>query len=140
MKSGPIIIIEDDVEDHDIFKEILRELNVTNKLVWFGNSIEALDFLRITPEQPFIIFCDVNMPKLNGIDLKRHIDGDPQLRRKSIPFVFFSTATDQKTIEDAYTQMTVQGFFKKKSSYTEVKKDIKIILDYWQLCQHPNTQ
>lgn len=138
MKAGPIIVVEDDPDDEAIFEEILQELGVTNKLRWFIKSSDALDFLKTTKEKPFLIFSDVNMPGDSGIEFKRRIDQDPQLRQKSIPFVFYSTGVDQRAINEAYTKMTVQGFFQKSNSYQEIKKTIKMILDYWMECKHPN--
>jgi CheY-like chemotaxis protein len=140
MKSGPIIVIDDDTDDKDIFESALEELAVDNKKLWFRNCHDAFDYLKRTDEQPFIIFCDVNIPGLTGTEFKRQIDQSPSLRKKSIPFVFYSTAVDQSTVNEAYTQMTVQGFFQKKDRYEEVKRDIKLILDYWHECRHPNTK
>src|ERR1043165_7529210 len=117
MKSGPIILIDDDEDDKDIFLEILRELQIPNPVIWFQKCDEAFTYLIETTEQPFIIFCDLNLPGLSGIECKRRIDKDINLRKKSIPFVFFSTTTDQRTVNEAYTEMTVQGFFQKPSSY-----------------------
>src|SRR5687768_2818899 len=94
MKSGPIILVEDDADDEDIFEEVLKELKVYNKIVWFINAKDAMEYLKATSEQPFIIFCDINLPGLSGIEMKRKIDADKELRRKSIPFVFYSTAAD----------------------------------------------
>jgi CheY-like chemotaxis protein len=139
MKQGPIIIVEDDAEDADIFQDILIELDVKNKMIWFTNSNDAFFYLKATTDQPFIIFCDVNLPVINGIEFKRQVDSDAELRRKSIPFVFYSTSVSQATVNEAYTQMTVQGFFQKKNTYAEVKGDIKLILNYWKDCKHPNT-
>jgi len=139
-KSGPIIVLEDDADDKSIFEEILQDLEVTNKLIWFTKTAETLEYLKTTSEQPFIIFSDINLPVQNGIDFKKELDTDEQLRKKSIPFVFYSTSVDQKTVNDAYTKMTVQGFFKKGNSYDEMKTDIKVIFDYWKTCKHPNTK
>jgi CheY-like chemotaxis protein len=138
-KEGPIIIIEDDVEDKELFKDVLKELHVSNKIVWFTDTALALDYLRTTNEQPFVIFSDVNLPAQDGIEFKRNIDKDEQLRKKSIPFIFYSTFVDQKMVNDAYTQMTVQGFFQKGNNYKDVRNEIKMILDYWKVCKHPNT-
>ena len=140
MKSGPIIVLEDDIDDQDILETILRELNVQNKLVFFTKADEAFRFLKSTSEQPFLIFSDVNLPGQNGIEFKRQIDDDKELRKKSIPFLFYSTSVDQQTVNKAYTQMTVQGFFQKSHSYEEIKKRIKLILEYWQDCKHPNSK
>jgi len=138
-KSGPIIIIEDDPDDEGIMEEIIKELNFTNKLVYFTNSTDAFDYLKTTSDQPFIIFCDVNIPDQTGIEFKRQIDEHKELKKKSIPFVFYSTSVDPSFVNEAYTQMTVQGFFKKENSYEEIKKSLSVIFDYWQLSKHPNS-
>jgi response regulator RpfG family c-di-GMP phosphodiesterase len=137
---GPVIIVEDDADDEAIFNEILKELNISNNIKWFGNSDDAIHYLKTTTDQPFIIFSDVNLPGNNGIELKRQIDKDKRLRKKSIPFVFYSTAVDRRIVNEVYTQITVQGFFKKGNSYEEIRNNIKLIFDYWQICKHPKTK
>jgi two-component SAPR family response regulator len=139
MKSGPIIVIEDDVDDKDIFNEIILELSIENEIIWFSNTIDAWNYLKTTTQQPFIIFSDVNLPRQNGIDFKKQVDGDKELREKSIPFVFYSTAVDPRAVKQAYTEMAVQGFFRKATDYEQMKEDIKLILDYWRACKHPNS-
>ena len=138
-KSGPIVLVEDDQDDKEIFETILEDLNIKNKFVWFRESESAFDYLSTTSESVFLIFCDINMPGFTGLEFKRNIDGDPELRKKSIPFVFFSTFASQKAIDEAYIKMTIQGFFEKPSKYDEVKTLIKLILDYWKYCKHPNS-
>jgi len=139
MQIGPIILIDDDVDDKEVFVDILKDLQVPNSVIWFQSCDEAFTYLKETTEQPFIIFCDLNLPGLPGIECKRNIDNDKELRKKSIPFVFCSTTADQKIVNEAYTKMTVQGFFQKSNSYTDHKNMMKIIIDYWDLCRHPNT-
>ncbi len=139
-KKGPIIIVEDDAEDEELFKDILKELSISNKIIWFTDTHTAFDYLKTTKDQPFIIFSDVNLPKQNGVEFKKSIDADKQLRKKCIPFVFYSTFVSKEIVNQAYTQMTVQGFFRKGTSYKEIKSDIKMIIDYWQVCNHPNTE
>ena len=140
MKTGPIILIDDDGDDKDVFQDILKDLKVSNPLIWFQNCDDAFSYLKTTSEQPFIIFCDLNLPGLPGIECKRQIDDDKELRKKSIPFVFCSTTADQKTVNEAYTKMTVQGFFQKKNTYSELKETIKVIVAYWEECKHPNSK
>ena len=139
MQSGPIILIDDDEDDKDIFVDTLKDLQVPNSLIWFETCDDAFAYLKNTTEQPFIIFCDLNIPGLPGIGCKRKIDEDKELRKKSIPFVFYSTTTDQKTVNEAYTEMTVQGFFQKPNSYDEYKDLLKLVINYWEKCRHPNS-
>ena len=138
--SRTILMLEDDEDDKEVLESILKELNVKNKLIWFNKAEEAYHYLKTTSEQPFVIISDVNIPVENGIEFKRRIDNDPYLRQKSIPFVFYSTSAKEKTVTEAYSVLTVQGFFKKGNSHEEIKRHIKLIVDYWQVCRHPNSK
>lgn len=138
MKQRPIVLIEDDADDKDILQEVLSELNLPYAIVWFKNCLDAWKYLLSSPDQPFIILCDINLPLQNGIEFKRQIDGNPELRKKSIPFVFYSTSASQKLVNEAYTQLTVQGFFKKEYDFEAIKNQMKIIMAYWAICKHPN--
>jgi CheY-like chemotaxis protein len=138
-KSGPIILIDDDHDDKDLFLYVIKSLEIKNELIYFDNCKDALDYLKMTTQQPFIIFCDINLPHTNGIELKKMIDKDPEMRKKSIPFVFYSTSVDPAIVTKAYLEMTIQGFFQKAMSVDQMKKDIQQILEYWLLCRHPNS-
>lgn len=137
-KSGSVIIIEDDEDDKEIFELMMRELGIRNKIEWFPETYSAFEFLKTTNRPMFLILCDINMPGRNGLELKRDIDADAELRRKSIPFIFYSTAANQNDVNEAYMKMTIQGFFQKGSDYEKVKSILKIIFDYWTNCKHPN--
>lgn len=137
MRTGPIILVDDDIEDKEILEEVLDDLRIPNAFKWFNNCGDALDYLRIATEQPLLIICDVNLPKQTGFDFKKELDADPELRRKSIPFIFCSTSVNQDTVNNAYRHTTVQGFFQKSFSYEEFRENIRIILDYWKICSHP---
>jgi CheY-like chemotaxis protein len=136
--SGPIVIVEDDVDDQEIVAEILKELEAPNELLIFDNCTDALHFLKFATKQPFIILCDINLPQLNGLEFKKDIDTDSALRQKCVPFIFFSTAATKPIVTEAYTRMTVQGFFQKSSNIKELKHQLYIIMEYWRLCKHPN--
>lgn len=135
--KGPIIIVEDDLEDREILEEIFKELHVKNELKFFNEGGDVLRYLRFTKEKPFIILTDVNMPGLNGIELREEIIKDEQLRRKSIPFVFLSTSDGNQIINRVY-DLQVQGYFQKQTSFPEIKKQIQLIMEYWGTCKHPN--
>jgi response regulator RpfG family c-di-GMP phosphodiesterase len=139
MHDGPLILVDDDEDDKLILEEILRDIAIKNQVRWFSNCKDAFDYLLHTSEKPFVILCDVNLPGQDGISFKQEIDGNPFLRQKSIPFVFYSTYVDQRLVTKAYTEMTVQGFFRKSNSYEEVKSDMRLILEYWKRCHHPNS-
>lgn len=139
-KTGEILIVEDDSDDRRFLTSILDDLQIKNTLVWFDNTDAALEYLRSTSKSIFVIFSEINVPGKDGLEFKRSIDSDPKLRKKSIPFMFYATTANQREVNEAYTQMTVQGFFKKGSDYEETKNMVKTIFDYWRITKHPNTQ
>ena len=136
-KSGPIVIIEDDADDQDVLTEIFRELNYANQLIFFGDSLKALQYLTDTEVEPFLVLSDINMPKLNGMELREKIHNNEDLRLKSIPYLFFSTSAEQDHVIEAYSR-SIQGFFVKPTTYTQLKKVIVKIVEYWQECESPN--
>lgn len=136
-KGGPIIIIEDDTDDQELLIEIFKELNYDYKLVFFGDSEKALEYLTDTDIEPFLVISDINMPKLNGLELREKIHNNEDLRLKSIPYLFFSTSGEQQHVIDAYSR-SIQGFFVKPRSYDKLKNVMVKIVEYWQECESPN--
>jgi CheY-like chemotaxis protein len=135
---NPIILIDDDSEDLEIFTTAFSQLEIANEVVAFNDSFDALDFLRNSGRQPLFILCDINMPKVNGLDLRQKIYDDEVLRQRSIPFLFLSTANDRVFIDKAYN-LAVQGYFKKPARLHEIKEMLMSIIIYWSYSYHPNS-
>lgn len=136
-KSGPIVVIEDDLEDQEMFSDVFTEIAVQNKILYFNDGEAAYNFLTESGDQPFLILSDINMPKLNGFELREKIHNNEQLRLKCIPFLFFTTSAEQKAVVNAYSK-SVQGFFVKPDNYTNLKRVINNIVEYWKDCHSPN--
>jgi CheY-like chemotaxis protein len=136
-KSGPIIVIEDDMDDQEILVQIFEKLGYPNRIVYFADGNEALDYLNKTDIHPFLILSDINMPKINGFELRNKVFTNEQLQSKCIPYLFFTTAANKKAVMDAYA-LSVQGFFKKPNSIEGLEHTIKKIVEYWQECIAPS--
>lgn len=126
-----ILIIEDDEDDRDILQEIFRDLGYKNKLVFFSDSTEVVDYLRRPDIQPFIIISDINMPKLGGFELRNIILQEEILMDKDIPYIFISNAQDENSIKQA-NKLSIQGFIQKGDDYNKYKEKIKNLVDYWK--------
>jgi len=136
-KTGPIIIIEDDLDDQMLLEMVFQKLAYANEVIYFLDGQEALDYLNTTNDIPFLILSDINMPKLNGLELREKLHNDARLNLKCIPYLFFSTAIDQQAVINAYS-LSVQGFFIKQASMTALEDTISTIVHYWTLCAAPN--
>lgn len=130
---GPVIIIEDDDDDQAMLKEIFEKLNYANDILFFTDSNAALDFLNTTVVAPFLIISDINMPRLNGKELRRKIHENARLHLKCLPYLFITTAADRQFVIEAYSS-SVQGFFKKPASYAAMESLIVSIMNYWGKC------
>jgi CheY-like chemotaxis protein len=136
-KSGPIVVIEDDLDDQEILVEIFQKLGYVNKVIYFHDGNDALAYLNKSDVQPFLILSDINMPKISGFELRNRVFTNEQLQTKCIPYLFFTTAANKKAVIDAYT-MSVQGFFVKPNSMQALENTIRKIVEYWQECIAPN--
>ena len=132
-KGGAIIIIEDNIDDQFILTEVFRNLEYKNELIFLHDGAEALDFLCSTDIEPFIILCDINIPKIDGIALREKINAGETPKMKCIPYVLYSTAVNPDQVINAYS-LSVQGFFRKEYSYKELEKTISILMQYWERC------
>jgi CheY-like chemotaxis protein len=136
-KLGPILVVDDDEDDHDLLRSVCRELKICSSLRFFFKGQELIDYLTSNEQRPFLILYDINMPHINGLDLRELIWTDPDLRSKSIPFIFFSTAASPEQVERAFN-LTVQGFFLKGNTFEETVRKLKLVIDYWIESRHPN--
>ena len=137
-KEGPIIVIEDDLEDQEILHEIFENLGYKNKISYFIDGNEALEYLNKSDVQPFLILSDINMPKLNGFELRNKVFTNSQLQEKCIPYLFFTTGANKKAVSDAYA-MSVQGFFLKPSTIPQLQETVRKIIEYWKECIAPSS-
>jgi CheY-like chemotaxis protein len=137
MTSGPIVIVEDDPDDQDVYKESIRTIGIPNEICFFGNGKTALDYISTTEDQPLIILSDINMPGMSGLELKKYIQEDPYLSAKGIPFVFISTNATKASVRHAHA-LSVQGYFEKPQNMQGFTKMLRVLFDYWELCKHIN--
>ncbi|MDB5192472.1 MAG: histidine kinase [Segetibacter sp.] len=137
MTKGPIVIVDDDLDDQEIYEDAIRAIAIPNELRFFDGGQKALDYLYTTSEQPFLILSDVNMPQMNGLQFKEIIQKDDFLKSKGIPFVFISTNASKTAVQQAHT-LSVQGYFEKPSNMEDIKSMLKKLFDYWELCKHVN--
>ena len=136
-KKGPIIVIEDDLDDQMLLDHVFKKIEIENQVIYFADPEEALNYLYSSLEQPFLILSDINMPKLNGMELKEKIQENEALRAKCIPYLFFTTTAEQKMVINAYSK-SAQGFFVKPADFGHLQRIIQIIIDYWKECHSPD--
>ena len=135
-KNGEIILIEDDLDDQELFQQAYNELGIKNELLIFTDATKAYEYFNNTNKDLFLIISDINMPIMTGIELRDKMQQVGEVRLRTIPFLFLTTGTAATNIIYAYSH-SVQGFFKKPDNFSELKKVLKHMFDYWASCAEP---
>ncbi len=135
-QSKPILLVEDDLVDAMTAERALKELEIANKLIKTSNGEEALDYLRETDsEKPCLIFLDLNMPRMSGLEFLEIIKQDDDL--KPIPVIVLTTSKEQSD-KIASFKCSVAGYMAKPVDYDKFVEVIRTIDAYWTTSEMPD--
>ena len=85
-----LFLVDDDVDDHEIFKSALAQVDQNIMLIIAGNGQDALNMLSAQDKLPDYIFIDLNMPRMGGIQLLAELKKSESLQK--IPVIVYSTS------------------------------------------------
>ena len=136
MNTEPVYIVDDDLDDHEFFREAWEDLNFPNPLQFFTNGEDVFNHLKQEKTVPFLIISDVHLHKMSGFELKKKLLDDSSVNYKSIPFIFFSNTATKSQIEKSY-DLGSNGFFIKGKNMQEIKNTLSDIVRYWQKSEVP---
>lgn len=129
-KSLNILLIEDDAIEIMKFNRVLKTLNLSHKIIEANNGEEALTILKKKEVVPDVIFLDLNMPKINGIDFLKILKEDDYL--KYIPSIILSTSNNHNDILECY-KIGIAGYVLKPLKYEDYVERIRKMLEYWSV-------
>lgn len=132
-KVVTILLVEDDEIDVKALKWAFDKLKIANPLVVANDGVEAWEILQNLP-RPYLIITDLNMPRMNGIELLRKIRQSPEYR-DSIVFAL-TTSNDEQDKIDAY-DLNVAGYMLKTDMGTSFTRAIALIDNYWKVVEFP---
>ena len=133
-----ILLVEDNLDDITITKKALKGANIVNKLCVVRDGQEALDFLQhqgafqdpATSPKPGLILLDINLPKVNGVEVLTHIKNHPALRR--IPVVMLTVSKRDEDVIRSYDG-GCNSFIQKPVEFERFVDLVKQIGLYWGL-------
>lgn len=135
-KTVTILLVEDDEVDVKALRWAFDKLKIANPLVVARDGVEAWEMLPNLP-RPYLIITDLNMPRMNGIELLRKIR-DSEEHRDSIVFAL-TTSNDEQDKIDAY-HLNVAGYMLKTDMGTSFQRAISLIDNYWRVVEFPGTE
>ena len=133
MQQDSIIITlaDDDEDDRLFFTDAFDELKINTIVNTVNNGKELLNFLN-HPDTvlPNIVFLDLNMPILNGIDCLKQIKLNEKY--KDIAIAIYSTSSSDQDVEDTFV-LGANIYIKKPSNFDDLKKILSdVITINWQ--------
>jgi len=137
-KMIKILLVEDNPDDIDITKRALKDAKIINQLWLARDGQEAVDFLQhkgafqdpATSPKPGLVLLDINLPKINGIEVLRIIKQDPEL--KMIPVVMLTVSKRDEDVIKSYND-GCNSFIQKPVNFENFVEVIKQVSLYWGL-------
>ncbi|SDB46063.1 Response regulator receiver domain-containing protein [Flavobacteriaceae bacterium MAR_2010_188] len=125
-----IILVDDDEDDRILFSKAIDELKINTDLLMFEDGYELLDHLNDDPNLPSIIFLDLNMPIINGMDCLREIRSNQKY--SDISIAIYSTSSSENDIDQTFIH-GANVYINKPYNYNKLKDTIdKVLKINWQ--------
>ena len=129
-KKLKILLIEDDMIEVMKLKRTISSQQLPHQIIEAKNGEDALGFLHKKEQLPDIIFLDLNMPKMNGIEFLKILKDDSIL--KYIPTIILTTSSNYKDVLECY-KIGIAGYIIKPLKYEDYVYKLKTAMEYWSL-------
>lgn len=136
MNEVEILLVEDNPHDLELTMRALRKGNLANSITAVRDGAEALDFIfargkyadRDINHVPRVIFLDLKLPKVDGIDVLREIKSDPRTRK--IPVVVITSSAEERDRVESY-HLGANSYVVKPIEFDGFMKTITDLGFYW---------
>ena len=136
-----ILLAEDDPRDIELMLNELNKHHFVNQIDVVRNGEEALDYLHrrgkfagLPERHPVVILLDIKMPKIDGIDVLRHMKSDAHL--KTIPVVILTSSKEDADLQTCY-QLGVNAYIVKPLDFAQFAVAVREIGVFWALINEP---
>ncbi|GAB5543177.1 MAG: response regulator [Sandaracinaceae bacterium] len=135
-KQLKILLVEDDEVDVMNVKRAFDKARIQNPVEVAKDGVHALSLLKDPSfsKERLLILLDINMPRMNGIELLREIRKDPELH--SLPVVVLTTSDDERDKVDAF-DLNVAGYLLKPVTFPKFVDILDVLNRYWTLVEWP---
>jgi len=137
----PLLLAEDNPRDAELTLAAMEEHHIADKVVVCHDGAEALDYLYCrgifaAREQgnPVVVFLDIKMPKVDGIEVLRTIKNDVQL--KPIPVVMLTSSREERDLAQCYA-LGANAYVVKPVEFHRFIKAVKELAGFWGMINEP---
>ncbi|MFL5748850.1 MAG: response regulator [Niastella sp.] len=117
LQNQLLFLVDDDIDDHEIFKSALAKVDEDLELITATNGYEALNMLSTANTFPDYIFVDLNMPGMGGLQFLKEIKQTDNL--KHLPVIIYTTSSNPVDIANA-KELGAVTFITKPARFAEL--------------------
>ena len=127
-QEADILLVEDNPNDAELTQRALKKSDPGTRLAVARDGAEALEYLLSTRPKPKVIFLDLKLPKIDGIEVLRRLRADD--RTRSVPVVVLTSSQEEKDIKECY-KLGVNSYVVKPVEFDEFYKAVADLGIYW---------
>jgi len=132
-----ILLVEDNSRDVELTLAALQEFQMVNVVDVARDGVEALDYLyrrgkfadRL-PGHPVVVMLDIKMPRLNGLEVLRRINTDPQF--KNLAVVMFTSSQETSDVAECH-RLGVNAYVVKPVDFSQFAVAVKQVGAFWAI-------
>lgn len=135
------MLVEDDEKDIELTLTALAEHDLANDVAVVRDGEEALDLLyrqgkytQLPEGNPAVVFLDIKMPKVDGLEVLRRMKSDSKLRR--VPAVMLTSSREQRDIVESY-ELGVNAYVVKPVNFEKLMQAVQQLGLFWALINEP---
>ena len=133
--QGKLLLVEDNPDDEALMLRAIKKSNIREEVVVARDGAEAVQYLHKASASedakdclPRVIFLDLKLPRLDGLEVLRLIRSHPATRL--LPVVILTTSGQEEDLYKSYV-LGASSFVRKPISYTELIKVASHLVTYW---------
>jgi CheY-like chemotaxis protein len=134
-----IVLVEDDDGDAKAVERTFLKARIANPIVRARDGVEAMEMLKGSDrqpriERPYLLLVDLNLPRMNGIQLVTAIREDPDLHET---IIFMLTTSNRAEDKQAAYSLNVTGYILKERAGEDFLELFNLMDGYWRIVEMP---
>ena len=123
-----ILLVEDNPNDAELTLRALKKSDLGARLAIARDGAEALEYLLSTRPRPKVVFLDLKLPKIDGIEVLRRVRAEE--RTHSLPIVVLTSSQEERDINECY-KLGVNSYVVKPVEFDKFYKAVGDLGMYW---------
>jgi CheY-like chemotaxis protein len=141
MPNNVILLVEDNEDDAYLALRAFRKSKVQNEIVRVGDGVEALEYLFCQGAYadrpaglPEVVLLDLNMPRMDGLELLRRLRADPVT--KNLPIVVLTSSSEDQDVLRSYN-LGANSYVRKPVNFEQFVEAASQLGLYWLVLNQP---